>query len=296
VCAHRPESHMAVNAAVSMPVDEEALRRREVDRAVARRRRAALLVTSWRLVVLAALLLGWTYASGRLVSSLFLSDPLAVARAFRDDLTSGELLRNAQTTVKELLVGYGIGAAAALATAGIVSLSSALQRVLRPYLIAFYAIPKVALAPLMVMWFGLGFVPKVVLAAIFVYFVVFMSTLGGLQSVAKGLVDTARVMGANRLQLMVKIVFPTAVPNIVTALRIAIPGAMAGAIIGEFIAATNGLGYMVNSAASQFATASVFSAIVAILVIVLVCDALLALVERKLLRWRPQRTATGARL
>lgn len=283
-------------AVASIQVDEDALRRHEVERALARRRRHQLLISGWRLAVLAALLGAWAYASGRLVSSLFVSNPLAVAHAFGADLTNGELLRNARATVKELFVGYAVGAAVALIAAAVVSLSTSLQRVLRPFLVAFYAIPKVALAPLIVMWFGLGFVPKVVLAAIFVFFVVFMSTLAGLQSVTRGLVDTARVMGATRMQLMRKIVFPTAVPNIVTALRIAIPGAMAGVIIGEFIAATNGLGYMVNSAASQFATASVFAAIIAILLIVVVLDGLLAFAERKLLRWRPQRHSAGLRL
>jgi NitT/TauT family transport system permease protein len=268
-------------------VDEDALARRELDAVTRRRHRTSALVAWWRFFVLALLIAAWYLASGRLVSGLFVSDPWKVARAFGHELNNGLLLRNARVTLEEALLGYAIGAAAALACAALLSLSYALHRVVRPFLMAFYAIPKVALAPLMIMWFGLLEKPKVILAGVFVFFVVLMSTLAGLQSVGRNVVDVARVMGARRHQILLKIVFPTAIPTIVTALRIAIPGAMAGAIIGEFMSSNAGLGYLVQSASAQFATAQMFAGIAAILILVLLLDGLLALVERSLLAWRP---------
>lgn len=282
-----------VGAAVHAALDERVLCERELAAARTRQHRFTAIVFSWRAIVLLALLLSWYYASGRIVSSLLVSDPVKVAEAFRHDVSSGELVRNARYTLIELFTGYGIGVGAALVAAALLSLSTPVQRVARPFLVAFYAIPKVALAPLMVMWFGLGLEPKIILAAIFVFFVVFMSTLAGLASVGREFVNVARVMGASRPQLLVKVVFPTAVPNLITALRIAIPGAMAGAIIGEFMAGNNGLGYMVQDAANQFSTPGVFAGILAIVFVVLVMDGLLTMLERSLLKWRPRASHGG---
>jgi NitT/TauT family transport system permease protein len=268
-------------------VDEEKLRHDEIDVVRSRQRRSRTFVLSWRVLILVALLGGWYLASGRVLSSLLVSNPVDVARAFWKDITSGALARNARFTVIELAAGYAIGVVLALIASAVLSLSVLLQRITRPFLMAFYAVPKVALAPLMIMWFGLGMKPKIVLAAIFVFFVVFMSTLAGLAAVGTNVVNVARVMGASRWQLMLKVVFPTAIPSTITALRIAIPGAMAGAIIGEFMAGNNGLGYMVQSAASQFSPPGMFAGIGAILVVVLICDSVLTIAERGLLKWRP---------
>lgn len=274
-------------------IDEDAIAARELNDASSRQRRATVLVASWRLLVLLLLLGCWYAASGRLISSLFVSDPVHVAKSFADQIRSGVLLRDARVTLLEVLIGYSTGVGAALAAALLLSTSHALRRIVQPFLMAFYAIPKVALAPLMVMWFGLGTRPKVILAGLFVFFVVFMSTLAGLEAVGRNLVNVARVMGASRRQLLFKIIFPSAIPNIITALRIAIPGAMTGAIIGEFMAGNAGLGYLVQSAGAQFAAAPMLAGIFAILIIVVILDSALALAERTLLRWRP--SAAGSR-
>jgi NitT/TauT family transport system permease protein len=147
--------------------------------------------------------------------------------------------------------------------------------------------PTIALAPLFVIWFGFGLTPKVLVAALFVFFIVFVMTLTGLRSVEPGLIGVARVMGATRRQLLWKIVLPSAVPNLFAALRIAVPEAMVGVVIGEFIGGSHGVGYLIEAAAQQYDTAGVFAAIAAILIIVLLFDGLLTLAERQLLRWRP---------
>jgi sulfonate transport system permease protein len=241
-----------------------------------------------RAAVFAVALGAWAFASGRLVDRQFLSDPLQVLRAFWVLVATGRLWPNLLQTLAEVLSGYVIGALLGIVVAVVVAFQETAQRVLRPFLIAFYAIPKIALAPLFIMWFGLGPAPKIVLAAIFVFFVVFMNMAAGLYQVNPDLVNVVRVMGARRIDVVRKIALPSVVPYLMTGLRIAVPEALIGAVIGEFMSANAGLGYLVNTAAEQFNTAATLAAIVALLLIVAAMDGALSLVERRLLGWRPR--------
>jgi NitT/TauT family transport system permease protein len=276
----------------SSPVDEDRLRREEVERSRVAKRRSTTTTLAWRLAILAALLVAWQLSSGNIVDSLFASNPVDVAKAFGDQVSNGQLWYHLRYTLLEVVVGYTAGTLIGLAVAGALSVFPAVHRVVHPFLMAFYAIPKIAIAPLMIMWFGLGLTPKFLLAGIFVFFVVFMNTLAGLRSVSPSLLNVARVMGANRRQLLGKVVFPSAIPNVLIAMRITVPEAMVGAIVGEFIAGNRGIGYLINSASNQYNTASVFAGIIAILVVVLLMDTLVSVLERRLMRWR-QPSPTG---
>jgi NitT/TauT family transport system permease protein len=247
---------------------------------------ATAALAAGRGLLLAAILLGWGVASGRLADEVFISSPAGVGRALVDLAVSGRLWPNLVQTVAEVLAGYTLGALGGVVVAVLVGVAATAQRVLRPFLIAFYSIPKIALAPLIIMWFGLGMAPKVILAAAFVFFVVFMNVVAGIYSVNPHLTNVVRVMGASRPTLLWKITLPSTVPYLITGLRIGIPEAMIGAVIGEFMAASRGLGYLVNAAAGQFNTAVTLAAIVALLLVVVVMDASLGVVERHLLRWR----------
>ena len=151
-----------------------------------------------------------------------------------------------------------------------------------------FATPKIALAPLMIIWFGIGILPKVILAATFVFFVVFLSTLAGVATVPPQLVSVVRVMGAAPLAVFRKVVVPSALPFILTALRLTIPAALIGAVIGEFISSNRGVGYLINAASSRYATAEVFAGIGSLLVVVLCMNAGLSLLERSWSRWAPR--------
>jgi NitT/TauT family transport system permease protein len=269
------------------PVDEERLQRDEVERAHRARRRSTRLTLTWRFGLLVVLLVGWQLASGSIIDSLFASNPVDVAKAFGDQVSNGQLWYHLRYTLLEVAVGYSAGTLIALTVAGTLSIFTAAHRVLHPFLMAFYAIPKIAIAPLMIMWFGLGLTPKFLLSGIFVFFVVFMNTLAGLRSVSPSLINVARVMGASRPQLLRKVVFPSAIPNVLIAMRITVPEAMVGAIVGEFIAGNRGIGYLINSASNQYDTAAVFAGIIAILIVVLLMDTLVTLLEKRLMRWRP---------
>ncbi|HWC04432.1 MAG TPA: ABC transporter permease [Methylomirabilota bacterium] len=245
-----------------------------------------------RAAILAAFLGAWALASGRLVDAEFVSDPRGVATAFVTLVWSGRLFPHLGQTLVEVLGGYAIGVVLGVALTVLVAAVEAAHRVLRPFLVAFYSIPKIALAPLIIMWFGLATAPKIILAAAFVFFVVFMNMVAGVYSVNPQQANALRVMGAGRLDLLAKLVLPGTVPYLMTGLRLAVPEALIGAVVGEFISANRGLGYLVNSAAAQFNTAGTMAGILALLLIVAVMDLGLGVVERRLLRWRP-RAATS---
>ncbi len=267
---------------------EAALRARERVRARQAARRDRLRILAGQALLLALLLGGWAWASGRIVDRLFLSDPVSVARAFWSILLKGTLWYHLRFTLTETLLGYVIGAGFGLAGALVVSMIPAGESVLRPFVLLAYATPKIALAPLMIIWFGIGMLPKVLLAATFVFFVVFLSTLAGVATVSPELVSVVRVMGAAPLSVFRKVVLPSALPFIVTALRITIPAALIGAIIGEFISSNRGVGYLINAASSRYATAEVFAGIGSLLVLVLCMNAVLSLLERSWFRWAPR--------
>jgi NitT/TauT family transport system permease protein len=267
---------------------EEALLARETARAGAAVRRDRRRIVVWQAALLGALLIGWALASGRLVDRLFLSDPVSVARAFGMLVVKGTLWFHLQFTLTETLVGYLIGAGLGLAGALAVSLSRAGEPILRPFVLLAWATPKIALAPLVIIWFGIGVLPKIVLAATFVFFVVFLSTLAGLATVSPDLVAVVRVMGASPLTVFRKVAVPSAMPFIVTALRLTIPAALIGAIIGEFISSNRGIGYLINAASSRYNTAEVFAGILSLLVLVLLMNAALSAAERAWLRWAPR--------
>lgn len=241
-----------------------------------------------RAVAIAVVLGFWAYVSGRWVDRQAVSDPTEVLDALVMLISTGRLWPDLWQTVMEVLAGYAIGAALGAALALFFALAPASKAVLRPFLLAFYSIPKIALAPLIVMWFGLGTAPKIILAAAFVFFVVFMNAVAGIDSVNPHHIQIVRVMGAGRVAVLRKIVLPTTIPFLIAGLRLAIPEALIGAVIGEFISANRGLGYLINAAASQFNTAVSLAAIVVLLAVVAMADLALGLVERHVLRWRPQ--------
>jgi NitT/TauT family transport system permease protein len=243
-----------------------------------------------RALLIAALLGLWAYAAGRWVDHDTVSDPLAVFAALRDLVETGRLWPDLGQTVLEVFAGYLAGAAAGTLFASFFALAPSVERILRPFLIAVYAIPKIALAPLIVMWFGLGIAPKIILAGAFVFFIVFMNVVTGIESVNPHHVNIIRVMGAGRFAVLRKIVFPTAIPFLILGMRLAVPEAMVGAVIGEFISANRGLGYLVYAASNELNTAVSMAALVVLVLVVALADLGLGLIAST---WLPPHR-TGA--
>jgi NitT/TauT family transport system permease protein len=251
-------------------------------------RRDRLVVRSSIVAIGVFALLFWEYGLGYLVEQRYVSTPSAVLVRLVDGVQSGQLLRDTRVTFIEAGSGYLIGVAVGLVGAFFLALSRRAYEVLEPYLIWFYSIPKIALAPLFIMWFGLGYMPKVLLAALMVFFIVFMNTVAGVHSIDRGMLDVSRVFGASKLALVVKVMFPAAAPAIMAGIRITFSRAMVGAILAEFIASTQGLGFMIVRGARQFDIATVFAGIVVVAVLVMTVNSGIRWLEGRLLPWSRQ--------
>ena len=160
---------------------------------------------------------------------------------------------------------------------------------------AFYGIPKIALAPLFIIWFGIGIGSKVALAAIMVFFLVFYNVYTGVRSVDRELVNLTLVMGANQRQLTTHVYLPAAAPYVLLGMRMAVPYSVIGVIVGEFTSSVQGLGLFIHEASSTYDPAGVFAGIVILLAFVIVANFLAGRLERRLLRWKAPTDARAER-
>jgi NitT/TauT family transport system permease protein len=151
---------------------------------------------------------------------------------------------------------------------------------------AFYGDPKIALAPLFIIWFGIGMGSKIALASIMVFFLVFYNVFAGVRSVDRELVNLTLVMGANQRQLTYHVFLPAAAPFVMLGMRLAIPYSVIGVIVGEFTSSAQGLGLFIHEASSTYDPAGVFAGIAILVAFVTIANFLAGRLERRLLRWR----------
>ncbi len=233
----------------------------------------------------AGALLFWQFALGSIVNPRYVSTPVDVVRSLLILVDSGDLLRHVQATMTEAAAGYVIGVVVGLVGAFLLLATRRGYEVLEPYLLAFYAIPKIALAPLFIMWFGLELTPKILLAALMVFFIVFMNTIAGVRAIDRRLIDVVRVLGARRLQLLRAVLVPAAAPAIMAAVRVTFARAMVGALLAELIASTEGLGYLIVRASRQFDIATVFGGVLVVAALVMAVNVAIRALEKRLFPW-----------
>ena len=233
-----------------------------------------------------AILLFWQWASGRLIKEIYVSKPTAVAVRLYELFASGEIYPHLWTTGEELVLGYVIGVAGGILGGYALGRSPRLANIFEPYVMGFYGIPKIALAPLFIIWFGIGIGSKVALAAIMVFFLVFYNVYTGVRSVDRELVNLSLVMGANQRQLTYHVYLPAAAPFVLLGMRMAVPYSVIGVIVGEFTSSISGLGLFIHEASSTYDPAGVFAGIAILLVFVVGANFLAGRLERRLLRWK----------
>ncbi|MGQ0551215.1 MAG: ABC transporter permease [Armatimonadota bacterium] len=244
--------------------------------------------TLGRIAFAAALLLSWELLSGPVLDQFFVSKPSHIAGSVWAMLTKEALLYHLQFTIIEALTGYLIGAGAGLILGFALARLELVYRIVEPFVVAFYGIPRIALAPLFILWFGIGIESKIAVAAIMVFFIVFINTIAGIRSAPLQFLQVARVMGASEWDLVRKVIFPAATPFIIAALQITVPQAMIGAIVGEFISSNRGVGHLISRAAGFLDTPGLFAGIFALLVVVLVMNQAITSLGNYLMRWNPK--------
>jgi NitT/TauT family transport system permease protein len=239
-----------------------------------------------RLVVLVVLLALWQGLS-LAFGTYWVGSPTGVVTRLAKGVINGELLQHASYTAIEAAAGFLIGALPAAALPFALRRLPIVTAILDPFMVGGYGAPKLALAPLFILWFGIGIESKIALVAATVFFIVYFSSLAGIRALDAKLVQMAQVAGASERSVARHIVFPGAVPYIFTGFRIAMPYSIGGAVIAELISANRGLGYLIQLSANNFDTTGIFVALVATTLIVFLGNWSVDAVERRLLRWRP---------
>ena len=238
-----------------------------------------------RLGLITVLLATWELSARTFADEFFISRPMVIGIKFAELISSGRLFFHGGVTVVETLAGFLTGATCGLGVGLLLGRNTGLARLLDPILVAINSLPKVALAPLFIMWFGIGIGMKIILTATIVFFLVFINTYHGVRNVNPELVDILRLMGARERDIVTKVVIPSALQWVFAGLQLSVPYALIGAVVGEMMAANRGLGYLLADAAGQLDTGGVFAALLSIVGLALLLQASVRVFEKRLMPW-----------
>lgn len=261
-------------------------------------RNRSLLVQAGRILVLAAVLGLWEwFARSGVIDPFNFSMPTKIWDQIRQwslhGTAQGSLWEQIWYTLYEALLGWGIGVVVGVVLGIALGRIRFLADVFGPYVKVLNALPRIVLAPIFLIWFGLGPASKVASAVVLVFFPVFFNAFQGAREVDRDLVANARILGASNRRVTLQVVIPSATSWIFTSLHVSFGFALIGAIVGEYIGATKGLGLLVASSQGTFNAAGVYAAMVILAVVALLAEGLLTFLEKRLFRWKPAESGAG---
>jgi putative hydroxymethylpyrimidine transport system permease protein len=234
----------------------------------------------------------WDWIANALsIEDFLVPAPSDIARSLWEDRSL--LLDDTWVTLREVLLGFLCALAAGLAFAIVLHLSETLRRAFYPLLVASQTIPPVAIAPILVVWFGFGLGPKVLLIALVCFFPVTVNTLDGLRSVDPQLITMMRTLGAGRWQILGRVELPSALPYFFSGTKIAIAVAVIGAVFAEWAGASSGLGHQILIASSNLLTARMFAAITLLSLMAILLFGVVSIVERRVVTWDSRGVTRG---
>lgn len=267
----------------------EAVLNEEAERQARRHRR---LVVTWQALVAVLFIGGWeALARTGVIDPFFFSYPTEVVRQLWDwaidGTQAGPLWQQVAVTVEEAVFGFVVGVVLGVVCGVALGRVRLLSDVFGPYIKVFNSIPRIVVGSILIVWLGLGMGSKVVLAAILVFFAVFFNAFQGTREVDRNLIANARLLGASKGQVTRQVVLPSAFTWIIASMHTSFGFALIGAIVGEFLGANKGLGYLITFAQGTFNPGGIFAAMVIIAVVALIAEFLIGLLEKRLLSWRP---------
>ncbi len=256
------------------------------------RRRRSILVNTLRILLLIVIIGGWELATRvGIVDPFFWGRPSGIWMQLVTWVTQGtaqgSLWEQIAITMEEAILGFVIGAVLGVVFGILLGRNRFLADVLGPYVKVANSIPRVTLAPLFAIGFGLGMQSKVALAVVLVFFIVFFNAFQGVREVDRNLLANARILGANQRRVTTAVIIPSALTWIFASLHTSFSFALVGAVVGEFIGATQGIGLLIQNAGSNFNPNGVFAAMVVLAIVALLSEFLITALERRLLRWKP---------
>jgi NitT/TauT family transport system ATP-binding protein len=276
-------THLDVPGAA--PAQKSARRRSRVSRGLRRRAvQAGILVATLGL---------WELLSDvHVLDPLIFSHPVGVVKALVQLLSGhhgaeGSIYPQIWTTFSEMALGFVIGSAISIALGVALARLRAVAQTVEPFIFAWFGVPIITIAPLFVLLLGIGFASKVGTAVVATFFGVFFQTYGGVKSLNEDQFLLAKLIGASRLDLVRRVLIPGSLPSIFLGLRMGVPVAMTGAIVGEFIASSQGLGAFILNASSSFDASDTFAALLIVVGIVTICGWAVRIAEKSVVRWQP---------
>jgi NitT/TauT family transport system permease protein len=239
------------------------------------------------IVVLAVVLGSWQLcAETGALNPIFISDPSSIASAFYTSIASGSLFSPLGTTLYETLVGFGIGVAIGNVLALLLHEIPILERALQPFLTALNNLPRFALAPLFVLWFGLGSMSRILLVVSLVFFIGFVNTYAGLQNASRDHLLLGATLGVRRFELFRLFILPSALPSIFAGLQLGLTYSFLTAVVAEMLSGGSGIGAQLVTTAASYEMASFFAFLVALVIVATGLSVIMRGLESQLLRWR----------
>lgn len=249
--------------------------------------RHRLIVWTGRLVILAIVCGIWEHATAAgWVDAVFVGRPSEIAKNFLLAVQGPVLFVDAYSTVLNTLIGFAIATVAGMLLAILLAEVRILEEMMQPFLTAMNSMPRVALAPLFVMWFGIGGASKIALSASLVFFIVFLNTMAGIQRVDDDHIVLANSLGATPLRRFIKITLPSAVPSIFAGIELGMVYGFLGTVAGEMLAGESGIGVRLQEYSGLFETNKFFAALLLLVVITTSISALLRVLRQRLLHWQ----------
>lgn len=262
----------------------------------------------WQVLVLIVFFAVWHFATRDPQAAFFFGEPIKVMARIWQWFTSGsgslevgfadstwftlnfpaEIYPHLLVTLTETLLAFGIGTLLGLGFGLWLALSPMTSAILDPYIKAANSMPRVILAPIFAMWFGLGIWSKVALAVTLVFFIVFFNVYQGVREVSPVVLANARMLGAGRQQLLRQVYLPSATSWVFSSLHTSVGLAFVGAIVGEYLGSARGVGYLILQAEGTFDINTVFAGILVLTAFALVLDALVGMIEKRLMKWQPK--------
>jgi NitT/TauT family transport system permease protein len=245
-------------------------------------------VTLARFAIIGGFFALWELASGRWIEPFLISSPSRIFTSLFNGFRDGDLFQHTWVTFVEIAIGFPVGAISGIALGYAFGRSRLLAEIFEPIIIALNGIPRTAVAPLFIVWLGIGLWSKVGVVFLLTFFLNFFNTYTGMRQMDQEYVDLASLMGVKGWKLTFKVIFPAISPYVFTGIRTSIPFAVIGAIVGEFVAATEGVGFFIRMSAGIFRTADVFVGIIILMIMVIIMDKIAAVIEKRALRWQMQ--------
>lgn len=253
---------------------------------MSKRQASAWVVLACQVAIVVVFLGAWQLASGPLIKPLWISSPSEIFALTIEWIVEGSLWPHVLVTLSEIVIGFVIGAVAGIVVGIILGSLPTVEHILSPLIVGLYAMPKVALAPLFILLFGIDLESKVALVVVTVFFLVLLNTISGMRGVDTDLKNSLLVMGGSNFDVFLKVTIPSALIWVFNGLRISVRYALTSAVYGEIIASNEGLGFLINRSKSMLDAAGTFAALGVLMAIGLTFTLLVARVGTSTMKWK----------